>query len=173
MPLRLIYSSSREKWIHLSVSGPFCYWTLSENTSKHQDHISQSAFFSKVRVVLKLTKKCTSQQNSFFFSCFSGLVSFLIPSAVCVVNPFFCVWLLLVPIKPALKLLSPSPMFWRGSNGNRQWECLAAAAHISQLLPPSSLSSRNDCGTPLLHEALLAKAGWFLTQVERDLFITR
>lgn len=168
MPLRLTYSSSREKRIHLSVSGPFRYWTLSENTSKHQDHISQSAFFSKVRVVLKLTKKCTSQQNSFF----SGLVSFLIPSAVCVVNPFF-VWLLLVPIKPASKLLSPSPMFWRGSNGNQQWECLAAAAHISHLPLSSSLSSRNDCGTSLLHEALLAKAAWFLTQVERDLFITR
>lgn len=128
MPLRLTYSISREKWIHLCVSGPFCYWTPSENTSKYQDHISQPAFFSKVRVVPKLTKKPTAQQNSFFF-LFSGLVSSLITSAVCVVNPF-CVWSLLVPIKPALKLLSPSPTFQRGSNGHRQWECLAAAAHI-------------------------------------------
>lgn len=143
MPLSLIYSSSREEWIHLCVSGPFCYWTLSENTSKHGDRISQSAFFSKVRVVPKLTKKPTAQQ--FFFLFFQGVSLFWCPQQ-CMVNLFLCVVAACIN-KTSLESLSPT--FQSASNGNRQWECLAAAAHISQLLPPSSPCSRNYYGTAL------------------------
>lgn len=136
MPLHLIYSSSREKWIHLCVSGPFCYWTLSENTSKHRDHISLSAFFSKARAVPKLTKKAYSSTKFFFFS---GLFSFLILSAACMANPL-CVWLLFVPIKPALKLESPSPNIpkrqqWKQSVGMFGCSCshLPAVASLKPL----------------------------------------
>lgn len=170
MPLHLIYSSSREKWIHLCVSGPFCYWTLSENTSKHQDHISLSAFFLKARAVPKLTKKAYSSKKFFFFS---GLFSFLILSAACMANPL-CVWLLFVPIKPALKLESPSPNIPK----RQQWKQSVGMFWLQLLTSPScclpqASPAEKIVGQHLLQEALLAKAGWFLCQVERDVFITK
>lgn len=167
MPLCLIYSSSREKWIHLCVWAFFCYWTLSENTSKHQDRIIQSAFFSKVRVVPKLTKKPTAQKILFFF--FSRACPFPEPLSSVRGKPTLCVvgaCIIKTNFKPTLNLESPSLTFRRGSNGNRQWEGLAVAACISQLLPPSILSSRNDCGTSLTpwsppgKSCMISHSGW-------------
>lgn len=72
----------------------------------------------------KLTKKAYSSTKFFFFP---GLFSFLILSAACMANPL-CVWLLFVPIKPALKLESPSPnipkrQLWKQSVGMSGCSC--------------------------------------------------
>lgn len=92
-----------------------------------------------------LNSQKSLQLNIFFFLFFQGVSLFWCPQQ-CMVNLFLCVVAACIN-KTSLESLSPT--FQSASNGNRQWECLAAAAHISQLLPPSSPCSRNYYGTAL------------------------